>query len=121
MGKCIFYEFADGLCWIDLWNFCVYFLYFVGDRDSLYGWIVLQIPFDCDYVAGWENVSVIGSRFTLRKGCLNPAIGLIFQMFAAIEKRNGMLFIYSFVLVVGTIIGGLLAFYIFKYVYAPLK
>ena len=61
------------------------------------------------------------SRFTLRKGCVNPAIALAFQVFAAIDKKNGMLLVYSLVLILGSLIGGVLASYFFRDFYAPLK
>jgi len=40
-------------------------------------------------------------RFTLRKGGINPAIVIAFQFYAAIEKANGLLFVYGFFLVIG--------------------
>lgn len=63
----------------------------------------------------------MSSRFTLRKGCLNPAIALAFQLFAAIQKGDFLLLVYSLFLVVGAVAGGQLAFYFFKHVYAPLR
>ena len=60
-------------------------------------------------------------RFTLRKGCVNPVIGVAFQLFAAIEKGNGLLLAYSLVLVVGAMVGGVLASLFFRDFYAPLK
>jgi glycerol uptake facilitator-like aquaporin len=64
---------------------------------------------------------VVYHRFTLRRGCLNPVIGVVFQLFAAIEKQNIMLLLYSLTLLIGPLLGGLIAVYFFRYGYAPLK
>ena len=61
-------------------------------------------------------------RFTLRKGCLNPALAFAFQLFAAIEKGDFLLFLpYSLILIIGPILGGLLAVIFFRDFYGPLK
>lgn len=61
-------------------------------------------------------------RFTLRKACLNPVIGITFQFYAAIEKGNFLLFLpYSLTLIIGPIVGGICAVYFFKDFYGPLK
>jgi hypothetical protein len=60
--------------------------------------------------------------FTLRRGCLNPAIGFAFQFYAAIEKGNVLLFLpYCLPLLVGPILGGFAAVRFFKNFYGPLK
>jgi len=57
----------------------------------------------------------------LRRGCINPAIGFAFQIYAAIEKGNFLLFLYSFSLIIGPIIGAGMAAWFFRDFYGPLK
>lgn len=58
-------------------------------------------------------------RFTFRKGCLNPAVGIVLQLFASIRYSDiGILFqIYG--IVIGSIIGGILAAIFYTKLYGP--
>jgi glycerol uptake facilitator-like aquaporin len=53
--------------------------------------------------------------------CLNPAIAIAMQLFAAIERGNGLLLVYALALVVGPVVGAVGAVYFFRGFYAPLQ
>ena len=48
-------------------------------------------------------------------------MAIAFQVFAAIDRGNLMLLVYSLAIIIGSLIGGFLASYFFKEFYAPLK
>jgi hypothetical protein len=112
---------VDGSGKRSVWNsyLCVFHPH--GHGNQLHGWLVLQVHADCHHAANSQDVSITTSRFTLRKGCLNPAIAFSFQLFAAVQKGNALLLVYSLFLIVGAFIGGLLAVYFFWNFYAPLR
>lgn len=64
-------------------------------------------------------MNIINS-FTFRKGCLNPIIGFAFQTLIAYKKQNPILLLYSLPIVIGPILGGMLAFVVFTKFYKPL-
>jgi glycerol uptake facilitator-like aquaporin len=75
------------------------------------------------YMFGYFNISaslLVSRAFTFRKGCLNPIIGLYSQIIIAIEKSNFMLIFYSLPVIIGPILGGLLAAFLFVKFYHPL-
>jgi len=53
-------------------------------------------------------------RFTFRKGCINPALGIVFQVVMAIKKSNPMLILYTLPVIIGPTVGAILAYYVFK-------
>ena len=59
-------------------------------------------------------------RFTFRKGCINPAIGLVFQIITAIKQQNYILIAYSLPVIIGPTVGAVLAYYAFMKLYKPL-
>lgn len=59
-------------------------------------------------------------RFTFRKGCINPAIGLVFQIIVAFKQSNFVLIFYSLPVIIGPTIGAVLAYYAFMRLYKPL-
>lgn len=60
------------------------------------------------------------NRLTLRKSCINPVIGLVFQILIAYKKSNFMLLLYSLPLIIGPFIGAICAYYAFTKFYKPL-
>ncbi len=56
-------------------------------------------------------------RFTFRKGCINPALGTVFQIIMAIKKQNLILIFYSLPVIIGPTIGAIAAYYVFMKFY----
>lgn len=64
-----------------------------------------------------QNVLILPFRFSFRVGGLNPAVAFAIMIFKAIDIRNGIVIAYSLVLIIGPLVGGLLAGLFFEKVY----
>lgn len=58
--------------------------------------------------------------FTFRQSVLNPAVSFGLQMFASIQQKNSALLFDIWGIVIGQIIGGLLASWFYDEIYEPL-
>ena len=72
------------------------------------------------HAAGCQNVLFSILRFTFRKGCLNPAVAIAFQIFTAASNQSFALFYSSAGLIVGEVVGALCAATFYTKFYHPL-
>lgn len=77
-----------------------------------------SLLFRCSYLE--ERKYAFIRRFTFRKGCLNPAVGIAFQFFAAISHGEITIFFQIFGICLGSIVGGLAAAWFYNSFYEPL-
>jgi hypothetical protein len=97
---CVLCNFNEILLWIILWLFNYLDNGFFGKSV-----LILFINF---------------YRFSLRKGCINPAIGFAMQTIMAFKTGNFLLIAYSLPVIIGPTVGAVLAYYAFFKFYNPL-
>jgi hypothetical protein len=73
------------------------------------------------YLIGRMYIYINKYSWTYRKGCLNPAIAISFQMFEAGKHNNPPLFFCSFGIICGSLFGAICGAFFFKKIYQPFR
>ncbi len=109
-----------GFCHRNNWHIYLRFWSPTRCYSWLYERITFQIFFHQPYASCCSIVIHILYSFTFRKGCLNPAVAIAFQIFAAGSQQNFSLFYSIFGMVIGQVIGAILSAIFFTKFYNPL-